>query len=104
MILTDGPPGVGCPVIAAIGGVTSVLLVTEPTVSGIHDIQRVVGMAAHFHVPVMICVNKWNLNPDMTSRIESYARKQGLSLEGNIPFDPIFTPSMVKGQTIFSSP
>ena len=103
LILTDGPPGVGCPVIAAIGGVDGVLLVTEPTVSGIHDMQRVVELAAHFHVPVMICVNKWDLNPDMTSKIESYAREQGSSIAGNIPFDPIFTTSMVQGKTIFET-
>jgi len=100
-VLTDGPPGVGCPVIAAIGGVDGVLLVTEPTVSSIHDMQRVVELAAHFQVPVMVCVNKWDLNPDMTSKIERFAREQGLSLAGNIPFDPIFTTSMVNGQTIF---
>lgn len=103
LILTGGPPRVGCPVIAAIGGVDGVLLVTEPTVFGIHDMQRVVELSAHFHVPVVICVNKWDLNLDMTAKIESYAREQGLSLAGNIPFDPIFTTSMVTGQTIFSS-
>jgi len=101
LILTDGPPGVGCPVIAAIGGATCVLLVTEPTVSGIHDMQRVVELAAHFNVPVMICVNKWDLNPEMTSSIEDYAREWGLPRAGNIPFDPIFTKSTVQGQTIF---
>ena len=101
LILTDGPPGVGCPVIAAIGGVDGVLLVTEPTVSGIHDMQRVVALAAHFQVPVMICVNKWDLNPDMTAKIESYAQGQGVVHAGNIPFAPIFTTSMVQGQTIF---
>lgn len=103
LILTDGPPGVGCPVIAAIGGVDGVLLVTEPTVSGIHDMQRVVELAAHFHVPVMICVNKWDLNPDMTSKIESYAKEQGIVHAGNIPFAPLFTTSMVQGQTIFEA-
>ncbi|CAB5132563.1 MinD superfamily P-loop ATPase containing an inserted ferredoxin domain [Olavius algarvensis associated proteobacterium Delta 3] len=101
LILTEGPPGVGCPVIAAIGGATGVLLVTEPTVSGIHDMQRVVELAAHFHVPVMISINKWDLNPEMTSKIEDYARKSGLFLAGNIPFDQIFTQAMVQGQTIF---
>jgi len=101
LILTDGPPGIGCPVVAAIGGVDGVLLVTEPTVSGIHDMQRVVELANHFQVPVMTCVNKWDLNPDMTSKIESYAREQGIVHTGNIPFAPIFTESMVQGQTIF---
>jgi len=63
LILTDGPPGVGCPVIASNGGASAVLIVTEPTVSGKHDMVRVAQLAAHFKVPGMICVNKFDLNP-----------------------------------------
>jgi len=70
LILTDGPPGVGCPVIAAIGGASGVLIVTEPTVSGKHDMERVVRLAAHFKVPAMVCVNKYDLNLDQTHAIE----------------------------------
>ena len=101
LILTDGPPGIGCPVIAAIGGADAVLIVTEPTVSGIHDLQRVADLADHFKVPAMISVNKHDLNPEMTARIESSARSAGLVLAGNVPFDPLFTEAMVGGQTIF---
>lgn len=101
LILTDGPPGIGCPVIAAIGGASTVLIVTEPTVSGIHDMQRVVELAAHFKIPAMVSVNKYDLNPEMTKKIEKYALKKGLALVGNIPFDPVFTKAMVQGQTIF---
>ncbi|QTA92336.1 P-loop NTPase [Desulfonema magnum] len=101
LILTDGPPGVGCPVIASIGGADAVLVVTEPTVSGKHDMERVIELAAHFKIPVMLCVNKSDLNPDTTEEIEAFAKEKGADCLGRIPFDVIFTKSMVKGQTIF---
>jgi MinD superfamily P-loop ATPase len=100
LILTDGPPGVGCPVIASIGGASAVLVVAEPTLSGIHDMERVVQLANHFRVPAMVCVNKFDLNLDLTRDIENFARDEGLSWLGRIPFDPIFTKAMVKGKTI----
>jgi len=101
LILTDGPPGVGCPVIAALGGASAVLIVTEPTVSGKHDMERVIQLAAHFKVPAMVCVNKSDLNTDMTQEIEKFAQEKNLTLLGRVPFDPIFTKSMVLGQTVF---
>ena len=100
LILTDGPPGVGCPVIASIGGASAVLIVAEPTLSGIHDMERVVQLANHFKVPAMVCVNKFDINPDLTRDIENFARDEGLSCLGRIPFDPTFTMAMVKGRTI----
>ena len=99
LILTDGPPGVGCPVIASIGGATAVLIVTEPTVSGQHDMERVVQLAAHFKVPTMICVNKFDLNLEMTQNIENYADKQRIPCLGRIPFDPVFIEAMLQAQT-----
>lgn len=101
MIITDGPPGVGCPVIASIGGSTSLLIVTEPTVSGIHDMKRVIELAAHFKVPAMVCVNKYDLNPKQTQAIEQLVRNMDVTFLGKIPFDPVFTKSMVQGKTIF---
>ncbi len=101
MILTDGPPGVGCPVIASIGGATAVLIVTEPTVSGQHDMQRVHQLALHFRVPAMICINKADLNPEKSMEIEQYAAFQNLTFLGRIPFDVNMTQSMVQGKTIF---
>ncbi len=101
LILTDGPPGVGCPVIASIGGADAVLIVTEPTVSGKHDMARVAQLANHFKVPAMVCVNKFDLNTEMTTAIEKYAREQGLHCVGRIPFDPVFTKAMVLAQTVF---
>ncbi len=101
MIITDGPPGVGCPVIASIGGSTSLLIVTEPTVSGIHDMKRVIELAGHFKVPAMVCVNKYDLNPKQTQAIEQMVRNMDVTFLGKIPFDPVFTKSMVQGKTIF---
>jgi MinD superfamily P-loop ATPase len=101
LIITDGPPGIGCPVIASIGGATALVIVTEPTVSGLHDMARVVDLAAHFKVPAMVCVNKFDLNTDQTKAIENYARKRNMIVLGRIPFDPVFTESMIQGQTIF---
>jgi MinD superfamily P-loop ATPase len=101
LILTDGPPGVGCPVIASLGGANAVLIVTEPTVSGKHDMVRVADLAAFFKVPAMVCVNKFDLNVDASGAIEKFVKEKGLSFLGCIPFDPAFTKAMVQGQTIF---
>ena len=101
LILTDGPPGIGCPVIAAIGGATALVIVVEPTVSGIHDMERVVDLAAHFRVPGMVIVNKYDLNVEMTETIEKLAVKRNIAVLGRVPFDPVFTRSMVQGQTLF---
>lgn len=101
LILIDGPPGIGCPVIAAIGGATALVIVVEPTVSGIHDMERVVDLAAHFRVPGMVIVNKYDLNVEMTETIEQLAVQRNLVVLGRVPFDPVFTRSMVQGQTLF---
>lgn len=101
LLLTDGPPGVGCPVIASIGGAKALIIVAEPTVSGRHDMERVVQLAAHFQVPAMLCVNKFDLNPDATHTIENFAKQQNVKPLARIPFDPVFTKAMVQRQTIF---
>ncbi|MBF0226276.1 MAG: ATP-binding protein [Desulfobacterales bacterium] len=101
LILTDGPPGVGCPVIASIGGSSAVLIVTEPTMSGKHDMERVITLSEHFKVPVMICVNKSDLNLSVAQDIEKTAKATNITFLGHIPFDPIFTKAMVCQQNIF---
>jgi MinD superfamily P-loop ATPase len=100
LILTDGPPGLACPVIASITGADGVLIVTEPTLSGHHDMDRVVELANHFEIPASVCINKYDLNRNMTETIEAYARDKGLPVVGRIPFDPSFTEAMVQKQTI----
>lgn len=101
LLLTDGPPGIGCPVIASLGGSTAVLIVAEPTVSGRHDMERVAELAAFFKVPVMVCVNKFDLNPEQAQAIEDFSRERDIRVMGRIPFDPVFTKAMVQGKTIF---
>jgi len=100
LIITDGPPGVGCPVIASVGGASALLVVTEPTVSGVHDMQRLLELAQHFKVPGMLCINKFDLNPNITASLEEFARDKNIPIVGKVPFDRRFTTSMVQGKTI----
>ncbi len=100
LILTDGPPGVGCPVIASIGGADGALIVTEPSLSGLHDLERVLQLTTHFRVPAMICINKFDLNLALTRKIEAFAADNGAGLAGLVPFDPAMTRAMVKGRTL----
>src|SRR3989339_105748 len=101
LILTDGPPGIGCPVIASIGQATAILIVAEPTVSGIHDMERVGQLSKHFNIPAMVCINKYDLNPDQTQKIEELAQKADIAVVGRISFDPTFTEAMIEAKTIF---
>lgn len=104
LIITDGPPGIGCPVIASISGATALLIVMEPTVSGMHDMQRVADLAGHFGIPTMLCINKYDLNPDVSSDIEKEAARRNIYLVGKVAFDPDFTRAMVEGKTVFEYP
>ncbi|MBU1194428.1 MAG: 4Fe-4S binding protein [Proteobacteria bacterium] len=101
MILTDGPPGIGCPVIAAIGQATAILIVAEPTVSGIHDMERVEQLSRHFNIPAMVCINKYDLNPEQTQKIEDIAQRTGVTVVGRISFDQTFTQAMIQEKNIF---
>lgn len=100
LIITDGPPGIGCPVIASIGGSSAVLVVAEPTVSGIHDLDRVLDLAAHFGVPAALCINKYDLNVVISEKVREYAEKKDIKFMGAIPFDPAFTHAMVNAKTL----
>jgi len=99
-VLVDGPPGIGCPVIASIGGATMVLVVTEPTLSGGHDMARVLALARHFRIPAAVCVNKWDINPDMAARIERTAIETGAVIAPRIPYDRAVTDAQVKGLSV----
>ncbi|HBT46742.1 MAG TPA: (4Fe-4S)-binding protein [Peptococcaceae bacterium] len=87
LIIIDGPPGIGCPVIAALSGVSLALVVTEPTVAGHHDLERIMQLAGHFRVPVEVCINKFDLAPAKSREIEEYCRAQGVEVISKIPFD-----------------
>lgn len=97
LILSDGPPGIGCPVISSISGVSLAVVVTEPTLSGIHDLKRVVSVCNHFNVPAMVCINKYDLNEDNTRRIEGYCNTQSIDVTVQIPYDNVITEAMVHG-------
>jgi MinD superfamily P-loop ATPase len=96
-IISDGPPGIGCPVISSLSGAGLALLVTEPSLSGIHDLERVLGVCRHFGVPAMVCINKYDLNEENTRQIEAQCLSQGVEVAGRIPFDNVVTESIVQG-------
>lgn len=97
LILTDGSPGIGCPVIASLAGVDMALAVTEPTPSALHDLRRVLQVAAHFGVPTAVCVNKWDINPELTDEIERVAQTMNAAPVGRIPFDEAVVESTAEG-------
>jgi len=99
-IISDGPPGIGCPVISSLSGADLALMVTEPTLSGIHDLERVLGVCRHFGVPAMVCINKYDLNEENTHRIEDYCQSQGIRLAAKIPFDNAVTEAIVRGMPV----
>jgi MinD superfamily P-loop ATPase len=96
-IISDGPPGIGCPVISSLSGAGLALMVAEPTLSGIHDLERVLGVSRHFGVPTMVAVNKYDLNEENTRRIEDYCKSQGIKVAAKIPFDNAVTEAIVRG-------
>jgi MinD superfamily P-loop ATPase len=100
LILVDGPPGIGCPVISSLTGATAVLAVTEPTLSGEHDLERVLSLAGHFRIRTAVCVNKWDINADATQRIERRAVALGAVIVGRIPYDRAVTDAQVQGKTV----
>jgi len=96
-ILSDGPPGIGCPVISSISGVDLAVIVTEPTLSGIHDLERVIGVCHHFDVPAMVCINKYDVNEINTGWIEDYCYNQSIDVAAKIPYDNVVTEALVQG-------
>lgn len=96
-IIIDGPPGIGCPVIASLSGTDMALVVTEPTLSGIHDMERVIQMAHHFKTRTACCINKFDINLRHTSKIESWCQKNSVPLIGKIPFDKEVIKSLIQG-------
>jgi MinD superfamily P-loop ATPase len=100
LILADGPPGIGCPVISSLTNADGVLIVTEPTLSGLHDLERVLSLSSHFRIPAMVLINKYDLNREMTEQIETYCHKKKLGLAGRLPYDPMVTEAMIQGKTI----
>jgi MinD superfamily P-loop ATPase len=100
LIIIDGSPGIGCPVIASITGVDAALVVTEPTLSGIHDLERVLKLLDHFNVVPFVCVNMYDINTENTNKIMSFCKENGIDVVGIIPFSSEVTQAMVNGKTI----
>jgi len=99
-VIIDGAPGIGCPVIASLSGIDCAVVVTEPTLSGLHDASRVVEVTKHFNVPSRLIINKYDLNTDMSEKIEEYCENNGITLIGKVKFDKTVVESMVEGKTI----
>jgi MinD superfamily P-loop ATPase len=100
LILGDGPPGTGCPVIASVSGTDLVLIVTEPTVSGVHDMERVIKLAQHFQIPTAVIINKADLNSEQTIKIENLAKAYDAEIIGRIPFDRAVNEALLAGKTV----
>jgi MinD superfamily P-loop ATPase len=100
LIVIDGSPGIGCPVIASVTGVNAGLVVTEPTMSGIHDLERALQLLRHFNVPQFVCINMYDINKENADKIVDFCRENDIEFVGKIPFDPMVTEAMVNGKTI----
>ena len=100
LVIIDGSPGIGCPVIASVTGATLALAVTEPTLSGLHDLERVAELTRHFGIPTLVCVNKWDLNQQVCERIEERANEMGLALAGRVRYDRAVTEAQIRGSAV----
>ncbi|MBA7535014.1 Ion-translocating oxidoreductase complex subunit B [subsurface metagenome] len=100
LILIDGAPGIGCPVIASLTGVDLALIVTEPTMSGLHDLERILDVTRHFGIASIVCINKYDINEENSKRITEFCRQRGIEVVGNIPYDPVVTEAMVAGMPV----
>jgi MinD superfamily P-loop ATPase len=103
LIIIDGPPGIGCPVISSITGADLVLVVTEPTLSGLHDLKRVLDLTRHFDVRAAVCINKFDLNEDISNDIREACNAGNGRFVGEIPYDPLVTQAMVSGKSIMEN-
>ncbi len=99
-VIIDGSPGIGCPVIASITGVDCAVIVVEPTLSGLHDARRVIDVIKHFNVPAKMIINKYDLNYDVTEKIEHWSRDNNIQILGKIIFDKAVVESVVGGKTV----
>lgn len=100
LVIIDGSPGVGCPVIASLTGANLALVVTEPTLSGQHDLERVMELTRHFGIRTLVCVNKWDLNEELSEAIEAVARRGGAETVGSIRYDPAVTQAQIRRQAL----
>jgi len=100
LAVIDGSPGIGCPVIASVTGADMVLMVAEPSVSGMSDLKRIVRTAQILRTRIGVCVNKWDMNGRKTGEIEKYCRDEGIEFLGRVPFDPSVVKLLNEGRTM----
>lgn len=100
LAIIDGSPGIGCPVIASLSGVNMVLIVAEPSISGISDMERIIKTAETFRTKIGVCINKYDTNPANTKKIEEFCKEKDMPFTGRIPFDPEAVKAINNGQTI----
>ena len=100
LILVDGPPGIGCPAISSLTGADYVMIVTEPTISGYHDLKRVAKLVRYFNIPASICINKYDINSDISSEIETYASEENIDLLGKLNYDVSVIEAQMAGKTL----
>lgn len=100
LIIIDGAPGIGCPVISSITGVSYILVVTEPTLSGFHDLERVIQLSKHFRIPVAVTVNKCDINEEIANEIEEKSGEFGVSFAGRVRYDSSITKAQIAGVSI----
>lgn len=100
LVLIDGPPGIGCPVIAAVTGASLVLVVTEPSFSALHDLRRVLELTRYFGIPTFVAVNRWDIHPGLTRMMEAEVLRSGATVAGRVAFDPGVTQAQVAGLTV----
>jgi len=100
LVVIDGSPGIGCPVIASITGSDLVLVVTEPTLSGKHDLMRVAELTRHFGIPTVVCINKWDLYPKVAREIEQQAIEKGMKVVGRVRYDKAVTKAQIVGSSV----
>ena len=100
LILIDGSPGIGCPVIASLTGVDLALVVTEPTMSGLHDLARILDVTQHFGIASVVCINKYDINEANSRRITGFCQERGVMIVRNIPYDPVVTEAMVAAMPV----
>jgi MinD superfamily P-loop ATPase len=102
-ILSDGPPGIGCPVISSLSNVSLAVIVSEPSLSGIHDLERVLAVCRHFGVTPLACVNKHDLDEEATRRVEDYCRREAVEVVARIPFDEAVIEAVAQGVPVVES-
>jgi len=100
LVIIDGPPGIGCPVISAASGADLALIVAESSAAGAHDMARVLETTLHFNLPSLVCINKADIYPQGSAQIEAYCHERGIEMIGQIPFDPSVTEAMVRGEPV----